>query len=113
MDTESHIDRSIDNSVEYAKTNVPRTLTLLDQTKHSSQDDIRKLFYYISIDQVYGLFRANGLFTNNTSDDSKPPLLAAITSPDHFVGAYHNTFGFPVVIVNFSNNLRSIQFPEN
>lgn len=110
---ESHVDRSIENPVEFAQTNVLGTLTLLNQAKRSWQNDFEgKLFYHISTDEVYGSLGDDGLFTENTPYDPKSPYSAAKASSDHFVRAYHNTFGLPVVITNCSNNYGPNQFPE-
>jgi len=110
---ESHVDRSITNPFEFAQTNIVGTLTLLNQAKISWKDNLDgKLFYHISTDEVYGSLGASGLFTETTPYNPKSPYSAAKASSDHFVRAYHNTFGLPVVITNCSNNYGSNQFPE-
>jgi len=110
---ESHVDRSIENPVEFANTNILGTLTLLNQAKNSWKNDFQsKLFYHISTDEVYGSLDATGLFEETTPYDPKSPYSAAKASSDHFVRAYQNTFDLPVVITNCSNNYGPNQFPE-
>ena len=110
---ESHVDRSITNPFEFAQTNIMGTLTLLNQAKVSWKDDMEgKLFYHISTDEVYGSLGDEGFFLENTPYDPKSPYSAAKASSDHFVRAYNNTFGLPVVLTNCSNNYGANQFPE-
>ena len=110
---ESHVDRSITNPFEFAQTNIMGTLTLLNQAKISWKDNYTdKLFYHISTDEVYGSLGAEGFFLEDTPYDPKSPYSAAKASSDHFVRAYKNTFGLPIVITNCSNNYGPNQFPE-
>ena len=110
---ESHVDRSITNPFEFAKTNIMGTLTLLNQAKESWKDATDgKLFYHISTDEVYGSLGEEGYFVEDTPYDPKSPYSAAKASSDHFVRAYKNTFGLPIVITNCSNNYGPNQFPE-
>ncbi|MFD1294197.1 dTDP-glucose 4,6-dehydratase [Lutibacter holmesii] len=110
---ESHVDRSITNPFEFANTNIMGTLTLLNQAKISWCSNFEdKLFYHISTDEVYGSLGDEGFFLEDTPYDPKSPYSAAKASSDHFVRAYHNTFGLPVVITNCSNNYGPNQFPE-
>lgn len=110
---ESHVDRSIANPFEFAQTNIMGTLTLLNQAKESWKDKYEgKLFYHISTDEVYGSLGKEGYFLEDTPYDPKSPYSAAKASSDHFVRAYKNTFGLPIVITNCSNNYGPNQFPE-
>ena len=110
---ESHVDRSITNPFEFAQTNIMGTLTLLNQAKISWCDNMEnKIFYHISTDEVYGSLGAEGFFLEDTPYDPKSPYSAAKASSDHFVRAYNNTFGLPIVITNCSNNYGANQFPE-
>lgn len=110
---ESHVDRSIDNPFEFANTNVMGTLSLLQAAKEYWKGDYEnKLFYHISTDEVYGSLDNGGFFLETTPYDPKSPYSAAKASSDHFVRAYNNTFGLPVVVSNCSNNYGSKQFPE-
>ncbi|MBI4930749.1 MAG: dTDP-glucose 4,6-dehydratase [Bacteroidetes bacterium] len=109
---ESHVDRSISNPMEFVKTNVIGTVTLLNAAKHSWKETKSKLFYHVSTDEVYGSLGETGLFTEETSYDPHSPYSASKASSDHFVRAYHDTFGLPVVISNCSNNYGSYHFPE-
>ncbi|NTV05079.1 MAG: dTDP-glucose 4,6-dehydratase, partial [Chlorobiaceae bacterium] len=110
---ESHVDRSISNPTEFVVTNVLGTVNLLNAAKASWHSDFEgKRFYHISTDEVYGSLGREGLFTENTPYDPHSPYSASKASSDHFVRAYHDTFGIPVVISNCSNNYGSFQFPE-
>ena len=71
-----------------------------------------KRFYHISTDEVYGSLGAEGLFTETTAYDPNSPYSASKASSDHFVRAYHETFGLQVKISNCSNNYGPYQFPE-
>ena len=110
---ESHVDRSITNPFDFAQTNIVGTLVLLNQAKESWKNDFsNNLFYHISTDEVYGSLDNEGYFSENTPYDPKSPYSASKASSDHFVRAYHNTYGLPIVISNCSNNYGANQFPE-
>lgn len=111
---ESHVDRSIKDPFTFAQTNVMGTLSLLQAAKEYWKDDYNgKLFYHISTDEVYGdLDFDDTLFTEETSYDPHSPYSASKAASDHFVRAFHDTYGFPMVISNCSNNYGGYQFPE-
>jgi dTDP-glucose 4,6-dehydratase len=110
---ESHVDRSISNPTEFVFTNVIGTVNLLNAARQSWKEQPEgKLFYHISTDEVYGSLGDEGIFTEVTRYDPHSPYSASKASSDHFVRAYHDTFGLPVVISNCSNNYGSYQFPE-
>jgi dTDP-glucose 4,6-dehydratase len=109
---ESHVDRSISNPTEFVYTNVIGTVNLLNAARHIWKDAEEKRFYHISTDEVYGSLGEEGMFTEETRYDPHSPYSASKASSDHFVRAYHDTFGLPVVISNCSNNYGSFQFPE-
>ena len=110
---ESHVDRSIHNPMEFVFTNVIGTVNLLNATKQTWQGNYNgKRFYHISTDEVYGTLGEKGLFTEQTAYDPHSPYSASKASSDHFVRAYHDTYGLPVVVSNCSNNYGSFQFPE-
>jgi dTDP-glucose 4,6-dehydratase len=111
---ESHVDRSIKDPFLFAQTNVIGTLSLLQAAKSAwGKSDIdNKLFYHISTDEVYGSLGSEGFFTEETSYDPHSPYSASKASSDHFVKAFHDTYGLPVVISNCSNNYGPYQFPE-
>jgi dTDP-glucose 4,6-dehydratase len=110
---ESHVDRSISNPLEFVMTNIVGTVTLLNAAKKQwGSDVVDKRFYHVSTDEVYGALGATGLFTEETSYDPHSPYSASKASSDHFVRAYHDTYGIPVVISNCSNNYGSHHFPE-
>ena len=111
---ESHVDRSIKDPFAFAQTNVMGTLTLLQAAKlawEGNFDD--KLFYHVSTDEVYGALQNDGtFFTEQTKYDPHSPYSASKASSDHFVRAYHDTYGLPIKISNCSNNYGPYQFPE-
>jgi dTDP-glucose 4,6-dehydratase len=110
---ESHVDRSISNPMEFIHTNIVGTVNLLNAAKNiwgSESED--KLFYHVSTDEVYGSLAEEGFFVETTSYDPQSPYSASKASSDHFVRAYGNTYHFPFVISNCSNNYGENQFPE-
>ncbi len=110
---ESHVDRSIANPIEFVVTNVVGTCVLLNAARHIWKQNYEgKLFYHISTDEVYGTLGETGFFLETTPYDPHSPYSASKASSDHFVRAYHDTYGMPVVISNCSNNYGSYQFPE-
>jgi dTDP-glucose 4,6-dehydratase len=137
---ESHVDRSIKDPFIFAKTNVLGTLSLLQATKTVWIDTPTKfqdkLFYHISTDEVYGALQMTNpegipapfstkassnsnhlaygkdFFTEDLKYNPHSPYSAAKASSDHFVRAYHDTYGLPVVVTNCSNNYGPYQFPE-
>ena len=111
---ESHVDRSIKDPFTFARTNVMGTLSLLQAAKEQWNGDWEgKRFYHISTDEVYGALQFDGtLFTEETRYDPHSPYSAAKASSDHFVRAYHDTYGLPTIVTNRSNNYGPYQFPE-
>jgi len=109
---ESHVDRSITDPLAFVKTNIIGTLTLLNASRKHWSNYENKRFYHISTDEVYGSLGSTGYFTEDTSYDPKSPYSASKASSDHFVRAYANTYGLPVIISNCSNNYGPNQFPE-
>lgn len=110
---ESHVDRSILSPIDFVYTNVIGTVNLLNAAKKLWNGDYaNKLFYHISTDEVYGALVETGFFTETTAYDPHSPYSASKASSDHFVRAYHDTYGLPVVISNCSNNYGPNQFPE-
>lgn len=110
---ESHVDRSITNPLEFLHTNVLGTANLLQAAKeHWNNDYQNKLFYHVSTDEVYGSLGDTGFFYETTAYDPRSPYSASKASSDHFVRAYHHTYGLPIVISNCSNNYGPNHFPE-
>ena len=139
---ESHVDRSIKDPFTFAQTNVMGTLSLLQAAKlywngkRKTENGERHLFYHISTDEVYGaleltdpegieppfatkassgkhhLAYGSKFFTEDLKYQPHSPYSAAKASSDHFVRAFHDTYGMPVVITNCSNNYGPYQFPE-
>lgn len=110
---ESHVDRSIKDPQLFIRTNVIGTVNLLNAAKNQWEGNFEgKRFYHISTDEVYGSLGKTGMFTETTSYSPRSPYSASKASSDHFVRAYHNTYGMPVCISNCSNNYGGNQFPE-
>lgn len=110
---ESHVDRSIMDPLSFVKTNVIGTVTLLNAARKYWKDKYEgKRFYHVSTDEVYGSLGAEGFFTEETPYDPHSPYSASKAASDHFVMAYHDTYGLPVVMSNCSNNYGSHHFPE-
>ena len=111
---ESHVDRSIKDPFTFARTNVMGTLCLLQAAREAWGSNFEgKLFYHISTDEVYGaLSLGGGFFTEETRYNPHSPYSASKASSDHFVRAYHDTYGMPTLVTNCSNNYGPYQFPE-
>ena len=114
---ESHVDRSIDGSAEFIRTNIVGTHTLLDEARayYEALDGSEKegfRFLHVSTDEVYGTLGETGFFTESTPYDPRSPYSASKASSDHLVRAWHHTYDFPALITNCSNNYGPYQFPE-
>lgn len=111
---ESHVDRSIIGPLPFVYTNVLGTVNLLQCAYEAWKGDFKgKLFYQVSTDEVYGsLLPEENAFTEKHKYDPHSPYSASKASADHFVRAYHDTFGLPTVLSNCSNNYGPLQFPE-
>ncbi len=136
---ESHVDRSISDPFIFARTNVLGTLSLLQAAREYweslPEKYSGKLFYHISTDEVYGALEitepeghpspfstpasaeshkayGNDYFVETTKYNPHSPYSASKASSDHFVRAYHDTYGLPVIVTNCSNNYGPYQFPE-
>jgi dTDP-glucose 4,6-dehydratase len=137
---ESHVDRSIHDPFTFARTNVMGTLSLLQAAKvfwgQSSEGFSGKRFYHVSTDEVYGALEMNhpegieppftttassgehhlaygdDFFYETTKYNPHSPYSASKASSDHFVRAFHDTYGMPTIVTNCSNNYGPYQFPE-
>ncbi len=137
---ESHVDRSIEDPLTFARTNVLGTLTLLQaacrawepggwKTRHGDAPEVECRFHHISTDEVYGaleITRPRGtrswismhevygdeFFREDSRYEPHSPYSASKASGDHFVRAFHDTYGLPAVVTNCSNNYGPNQFPE-
>ena len=105
---ESHVDRSIYDPDIFVKTNVLGTLNLL---RNAHKFGVKR-FLQVSTDEVYGSLGKEGMFTETTCIKPNSPYSASKASADHFVHAYHHTFGLDTVITRCSNNYGAFQFPE-
>jgi len=112
---ETHVDRSISGPDAFLETNVLGTHSLLKAARKTWLEDSRKphRFHQISTDEVYGsLGRDDPAFTELNSCAPNSPYSASKASADHFVRAYHKTYGLDVTITRCSNNYGPHQFPE-
>ena len=111
---ESHVDRSISAPMVFAHNNIVGTLTLLEAARKAWAGNYAdKRFHHISTDEVYGaLDMDGGKFTEASRYEPHSPYSASKASSDHFVRAYHDTYGLPTVITNCSNNYGERQYPE-
>jgi dTDP-glucose 4,6-dehydratase len=114
---ESHVDRSINGSDAFIRTNVLGTHSLLEAARAywmrlpaARAQAFR--FLHVSTDEVYGSLGAEGSFSEETAYDPSSPYAASKAAADHLAGAWFRTFGFPVVISNCSNNYGPYHFPE-
>jgi dTDP-glucose 4,6-dehydratase len=114
---ESHVDRSIDGPGEFVQTNVVGTFVLLQEAlrywQHLSverQNSFR--FHHISTDEVFGSLQAEGFFHETYPYRPGSPYSASKAASDHFVRAWHHTYGLPTIITNCSNNYGPYHFPE-
>jgi len=114
---ETHVDRSIDGPAAFADTNVIGTCTLLEVAldywrKLKNETRMRFRFHHISTDEVFGSLGADGIFSEESPYRPNSPYAASKAASDHFVRAFHHTYGFPAVLSNTSNNYGPYQFPE-
>jgi len=113
----THVDRSITGSAEFIRTNVTGTHVLLETSRVywsglSSEKKSQFRLVHISTDEVYGSLGASGHFFEHTAYDPRSPYAASKAASDHFVSAWHATYGLPTIISNCSNNFGPYQFPE-
>jgi dTDP-glucose 4,6-dehydratase len=106
---ESHVDRSIQDSEDFIRTNVEGTRVLLDEAKYAGVSR----FHHVSTDEVFGaLSFQDAPFNENTPYDPRSPYSASKAASDHLVRAYFYTHNLPVTISNCSNNYGPYQYPE-
>lgn len=115
---ETHVDRSIDSPAAFVETNVTGTVRLLQAALEywrglSGERHRRFRFHHVSTDEVFGdLPFDSGVFTEETAYAPSSPYSASKAASDHFVRAWRETYGLPVVLSNCSNNYGPWQFPE-
>jgi len=115
---ESHVDRSIDGPRPFLDTNVNGTYFLLEAARayHAKLAPEAKAafrFHHVSTDEVFGSLGPNDpAFTESSPYQPSSPYSATKAASDHFVRAWHCTFGLPIVITNCSNNYGPFHFPE-
>ncbi len=113
---ESHVDRSIHSPIDFVRSNVVGTASLLQVAKdfwmRLSSDMQKFRFLHVSTDEVFGALGSSGTFSTETPYAPRSPYAASKAGADHFVRAYAETYGLPVVVSNCSNNYGPYQFPE-
>jgi dTDP-glucose 4,6-dehydratase len=114
---ETHVDRSIVSADDFVQTNVTGTYSMLEAARRywealtgNRKDAFR--FLHVSTDEVFGSLGAEGYFSEETPYAPNSPYSASKAASDHFVRAYHQTYGLPTLITNCSNNYGPYQFPE-
>jgi len=115
---ESHVDRSIRGPDDFIRTNVDGTFALLEEVRRywgalGEQEKTAFRFLHVSTDEVYGsLGPEDPAFSETTPYAPNSPYAASKAASDHFVRAYHHTYGLPTLTTNCSNNYGRFQFPE-
>ena len=109
---ESHVDNSIENALEFAKTNILGTINLLELCRKNWNKKKNNLFYHISTDEVFGTLDESGIFDENSKYDPHSPYSASKASADHFVRAFYDTHKLPIIVSNCSNNYGPNQHKE-
>lgn len=113
---ESHVDRSIENPMEFIKTNIEGAFVLVQSAKRAWLNgetwEIGKKFLQVSTDEVYGSLGETGYFTETTPLDPRSPYSASKASADMLIKSYFDTYKMPVNITRCSNNYGPYQFPE-
>ena len=109
---ESHVDNSIENALEFAKTNILGTINLLELSRKNWNKEKHNLFYHISTDEVFGTLDESGFFNEKSKYDPHSPYSASKASADHFVRSFYDTHKLPVVVSNCSNNYGPNQHKE-
>jgi dTDP-glucose 4,6-dehydratase len=107
---ETHVDRSIDSSADFIRTNILGVHVLLEAARRSARPGFR--FLHVSTDEVFGALGPTGKFTPETPYDPRSPYSASKAASDHLVRAWGHTYGLPAIICNCSNNYGPFQFPE-
>ena len=101
---ESHVDKSIESSIDFGKSNVLGTLNLLEAAKLNWISKNKNLFYHISTDEVFGTLAEKGKFSEESKYKPHSPYSASKAASDHFVRAFNDTYKLPTIISNCSNN---------
>jgi dTDP-glucose 4,6-dehydratase len=114
---ESHVDRSIDGPLDFVDTNIVGTVQLLQASRDylaslDANARSRFRFHHVSTDEVYGSLGATGQFTETSAYQPNSPYAASKASADMLVRAWRQTYDFPCLITNCSNNYGPFQFPE-
>ena len=109
---ESHVDNSLENALEFAKTNILGTINLLELSRKNWANNKDNLFYHISTDEVFGSLNEYGIFNEDSKYDPHSPYSASKASADHFVRAFFDTHKLPIIISNCSNNYGPNQHKE-
>ena len=109
---ETHVDRSIDNPVEFIKSNINGTFNLLESLRFLKKKKIHIKLIHISTDEVYGDIKNNIRSKESHKYNPSSPYSASKASADHLIGSYLRTYNLNAVISNCCNNYGPFQFPE-
>lgn len=107
---ESHVDRSIEDPLDFLRTNVLGTGALLEAARQTCRENFR--FIHVSTDEVYGSLGESGSFDETSGYAPRSPYSASKAGSDHLVRAWHETYGLPVIVTHCGNNYGTGQFPE-
>lgn len=107
---ESHVDRSIEDPLDFLRTNLLGTGALLEAARHTCREGFR--FIHVSTDEVYGSLGEEGAFDEATAYAPRSPYSASKAGSDHLVRAWHETYGLPAIVTHCGNNYGTGQFPE-
>lgn len=109
---ESHVDRSIEDPLQFVETNVLGTANLLNHSLKHWKNNPGFRFLQVSTDEVYGSLGETGAFSENTPLEPSSPYSASKAGADHLVMAWHHTYGLPAIVTRCSNNYGPYQYPE-
>ena len=114
---ETHVDRSILSVEDFIQANVLGTYSMLEAARAywaemTAEQKSLFRFLHVSTDEVFGSLDEEGYFSEATAYAPNSPYAASKAASDHFVRAYHHTYGLPAIITNCSNNYGPYQFPE-
>jgi dTDP-glucose 4,6-dehydratase len=107
---ETHVDRSIDDPLDFLRTNLLGTGAILEAARHACGENFR--FIHVSTDEVYGSLGEEGAFDEQGAYAPRSPYSASKAGADHLVRAWHETYGLPTIVTHCGNNYGTGQFPE-
>lgn len=104
---ETHVDRSIEDSAGFVRTDVEGVRVLLEELRRTGG----RLFLQVSTDEVYGSVET-GRSTEDDPLQPRSPYSASKAGGELLAMGYWHTHGTPVVVTRASNNYGPRQYPE-